>query len=94
MLQVAIFALNRIAQIQQVATKSKIHFILRDQVTQGTAQMEKAFETLRVSLRKAASAAGAQLDQLLDIPQRAEEIITMFPSALSLEQVNGNPKFV
>lgn len=47
--------------------------------------MESAFSILKQSLMKAAQAAGANLDDLIDLPQNAEEIITIFPSALSLE---------
>jgi len=56
--------------------------------------METAFGILKKSLRKAAQAAGAVLEDLIDIPDRAEDIISLFPSALSLEQINGNKNFV
>ena len=56
--------------------------------------MDAAFSLLKASLMLAAQAAGAILDDLVLIPERAEDIITMFPSALSLEQVNGNENFV
>lgn len=43
---------------------------------------------------QAAQAAGAVLDEMIDIPDKASEIISIFPSALSLEQINGNKNFV
>ena len=50
-----------------------------------------AFEKLKDSLRKAAQAAGAaNLDQLIDIPETADEIITMFASALEIKLINEN----
>ena len=52
--------------------------------------MQSAFDILKKSLNKAAQHAGASLNKLIHIPEKAEEIITMFPSALSLEQINGN----
>jgi len=56
--------------------------------------METAFTLLKASLMKAAQAAGAKLDDLVFIPEKPEEIITMFPSAISVEQVNGNDNFI
>ena len=56
--------------------------------------MDSAFSLLKASLEGAASAAGVSLNDLVIIPKEAEEIITMFPSALSLDQVNGNKDFV
>lgn len=56
--------------------------------------METAFSILKNSLRSAAQAAGAALEDLIVIPDQAQDIITMFPSALSLEQINGNENFV
>ena len=55
--------------------------------------MESAFNMLKGSLMKAANAAGATLDDLVEIPDKPEKIITMFPSAISVEQVNGNDNF-
>ena len=46
--------------------------------------MESAFSLLKASLMLAAQAAGAILDDLVLIPEKAEDIITMFPSALEL----------
>ena len=43
---------------------------------------------------QAAQAASANLDDLLAIPQKAEDIITLFPSALFPKQVNENKHFV
>lgn len=56
--------------------------------------MEEAFGKLKSSLREAASAAGAQLDNLIELPDRPDQIISMFPSALELQQVNNNREFV
>jgi len=56
--------------------------------------MESVFSSLKASLMQAAQAAGAILDDLVLIPEKAEDIITMFPSALELKQVNGNENFV
>ena len=46
--------------------------------------MESAFSLLKASLMLAAQAAGAILDDLVLIPEKAEDIITMLPSALEL----------
>lgn len=56
--------------------------------------MDVAFNALKNNLKQAASAAGAILEDLIDIPDRAEEIITMFPSALALEKINDNERLV
>ena len=56
--------------------------------------METAFSILKNNLRQAAQAAGATLEELIVIPNRAEEIISMFPSALSLEKINDNESLV
>ena len=93
-LQVAIYALKRIAEVNAILRKVRIQFILRDQMEQGVTQMESAFSLLKASLMLAAQAAGAILDDLVLIPEKAEDIITMFPSALELQQVNGNENFV
>ena len=55
--------------------------------------MDTAFTILKKSLQQAAHAANANLEELIEIPDKAEEIITMFSSALSLEQINGNENF-
>ena len=47
--------------------------------------MESAFAILKQSLMKAAQAAGTILEDLIEIPEKASDIITLFPSALSLE---------
>ena len=86
----AIYALNKIAQVSANIRKAHIQFILRDQIETKTAQMDQAFETLTKNLRLAATAAGASLEELIVIPDRAEEIISMFPSALTLENINDN----
>ena len=56
--------------------------------------METAFSVLKNNLRLAAQAAGATLEELIEIPSRAEDIISMFPSALSLEKINDNESLV
>ena len=56
--------------------------------------METAFSVLKNSLRQAAQAAGATLEELIEIPRSAEDIISMFPSALSLEKINDNESLV
>ena len=53
-LEVAIYALQKISSVQALVRKAKIHFILRDQVDHSTASMEVAFEKLKDTLRKAA----------------------------------------
>ena len=93
-LQVSIYALQKIAEVKAILRKPCIHFILRDQTEQGVTAMKKAFSLLKESLEEAASAAGVNLDDLVIVPQNAEEIITMFPSAFGLEEVNGNKDFV
>ena len=93
-LEVSIYALYKIAEVKAILRKPRLHFILRDQMEQGVTAMDKAFSKLKESLEGAASAAGVNLDDLVIIPEKAEEIITMFPNALSLDQVNGNKDFV
>ena len=92
-LQVAIYALNKIAEVKSKQRKVRFHFILRDQIEQGVAEMQSAYNSLKDNLIKAAQAAGASIKNLVTIPEKAEEIITMFPSALSLKQVNENKNF-
>lgn len=53
-LEVAIYALQKISSVQALVRKAKIHFILRDQVDHTTDSMEVAFEKLKDTLRKAA----------------------------------------
>ena len=56
--------------------------------------MDSAFSLLKGSLENAASAAGVNLGDLVIIPKKAEEIITMFPAAETLYPVNGIKNFV
>ena len=58
-LQVAIYALKRIAEVNAILRKVRIQFILRDQVEMEVSNMESAFILLEKSLKKAAQAAGA-----------------------------------
>ena len=92
-LQVAIYALKKIAQVQASLHRAKIHFVLRDQIDTSTAQMETAFSVLKNNLRQAAQAAGATLEELIQLPKQAEDIISMFSSALSQEQIHGNETY-
>jgi len=43
---------------------------------------------------QAALTTGAILDDLVIMPEKAEDFITILPTALSLEQVNGNENFI
>ena len=56
--------------------------------------MESTFSMLKAGLLLAAQAAGIILDDLVVIPEKAEDVITMFPGALEYQQVNGNENFV
>ena len=58
-LQVAIYALKRIAEVNAILRKVRIQFILRDQVEMEISNMESAYILLKASLMKAAQAAGA-----------------------------------
>ena len=42
------------------------------------------------SLKDAARAAGALLENLIDIPSQPSDFISMFPAALNREQINDN----
>ena len=55
--------------------------------------MDGAYTILKNSLQQAARAANANLEDLIEIPDNAEEIITMFSSALTLEQIKRNENF-
>lgn len=55
--------------------------------------MDAAFQILKNSLRQAAQAAGAPLENLIYIPEKPEDIISLFQSALKLEQINGNENY-
>ena len=55
--------------------------------------MREAFEILKTSLNEAARAADATLSELIDIPSNPNEIITMFPNALVLDDINGNKAY-
>ena len=57
MLEVSIYALNKIAEVKAILRKPRLHFILRDQIEQGVTAMNSAFSLLKESLEKAASAA-------------------------------------
>ena len=50
--------------------------------------MEVAYNTLKKSLKDAAMAASANLDDLILVPEEAKEIIAMFPSAIDLKPVH------
>ena len=52
--------------------------------------MHEAYGILKKSLGEAARAAGAVLSELIDLPDRPEEIITMFNSALVPQPINKN----
>ena len=43
---------------------------------------------------QAAQRAGTTLDKLVQFPEKAKDIIKMFPSALLTEQVNENKNFI
>ena len=90
-LQVAVYALNKLAPVQAAIKKARIQFILRDQMELTGQTMETAFTLLKDSLNKAAAAANANLEDLIQIPDNAQEIISMFPSAL---QTVGNKDYI
>ena len=56
--------------------------------------METAYNTLKKSLKDAAMAAGANLEDLILVPENPEEIIAMFPSALETVMINRNEGMV
>ena len=92
-LQVAIYALKKISMVEANLKKARIQFILRDQIESSVDKMDGAYTILKKSLQEAARAANASLEDLIEIPDNAEEIITMFSSALTLEQIKRNENF-
>ena len=78
----AIYALKKLAVVQNNNRKTRIQFILRDQIESDNSAMNTAYNTLKKSLKDAASAAGANLEELIQVPTNPDEIIAMFPSAL------------
>ena len=56
--------------------------------------VEKQFNLIKAGLRNAARAAGANLAELIEVPDNAAEIITMMPAALDKKHVMGNQDFV
>ena len=52
--------------------------------------MIAAYYTLKKRLKNAALAAGANLEELISVPENPDEIIAMFPSALETVMINRN----
>ena len=56
--------------------------------------MKKAFDILKDSLVLAAKAADAVLEDLIEIPEQATEIIVMLASALKIETIHNSENYV
>ena len=93
-LEVAVYATNKIVQAKSSLRVPRIMFILRDQLEVDAANMQQAYTKLQNQMSQAAHAAGTTLENVLQFSDDPSDVICMFSSAFSPTIVNKNESFI